>query len=183
MKFQGFLKPRASPCLHWYSTEPEVCPLDLAFWSSRFTFCLWYLVSTTTPPLHPPSPCICLVLIKSTSPTWHVESGLQPGLAAWRAFLWVRKGSSDACPCLCVWAGNVASACGNVGSSSVERNRRLFRWAKWVGSFSSFLACRQVVEEMLIGMTLTPSHSPSHSRLVVCPVLWGAEAGGEQRGG
>lgn len=78
----------------------------------------WYLVPTN--PLPPPPPCIWL--IKPKSLTWHVESGLQPGLAAQRAFLWVRKGSSDVCPCLCVWGGNVDSACGNVGSSSMERS-------------------------------------------------------------
>ena len=50
----------------------------------------------------PPPSCIWIVLIKAKSPMWHVESGLPPWAAARRAFLWVRKGSSDACLCLCV---------------------------------------------------------------------------------
>lgn len=96
------------------------CFLMLAFQLLSLVFCIYHL-----PLPHLPTPFIWLVQMKPHSPTQHVASGWQPGLAAWRAFLWVRKGSSDACPCLCVWAGNVASVCGNVGSSSVERSQSL----------------------------------------------------------
>lgn len=85
---------------------------------------LWYLF------VPPPITLHLTRTNKPKSPVWHVESGLTPWPAAGRAFLWVRKGSSDARPCLCVWAGNVATACGNIGGSFMERSWRLFPWAR-----------------------------------------------------
>lgn len=50
-------------------------------------------------------------------------------------------------------------------------------WARWVSSFSGFLALRQQDGGAgADGMTLavTPLYSPSHSQLAVFPVLLGA---------